>query len=46
MPKIKENEVLDYFKFGLKLEELKETINIVKSDSSPGPDLINKPLST
>jgi len=41
MPKIKENEVLDYFKFGLKLEELKEIINIVKSDSSPGPDLIN-----
>jgi len=44
MPKIKENEVLDYFKFGLKLEELKEIINIVKSDSSPGPDLINNYL--
>jgi len=46
MPKCVENEVLNYFKFGLKLEELKETITIVtiKSDSSPGPDLINNYL--
>jgi len=41
MPKCKESEVPNYFKYRLKLEELKEIINLVKSDNSPGPDLIN-----
>jgi len=41
MPDCKENEVLNYFNFGFKLEELKEIISNVKPDSSPGPDLIN-----
>jgi len=41
MPKCEENEFCGYFKFALKLEELREIIETVKSDSSPGPDLIN-----
>jgi len=31
----------NYFNYNLNLEELKEIIRSVKSDSSPGPDLIN-----
>jgi len=36
-----ENDVPTFFKFILRLEELKETINMVKTNSSPGPDFIN-----
>jgi len=36
-----ENDIPTFFKFRLRLEELKETINMVKTNSSPEPDLIN-----
>jgi len=44
VPKIAEcmdNNVPTFFKFKLKLKEIKEIINLVKIKSSPRPDLNN-----